>query len=234
MKVIAISGWKGSGKDTAANYLIEKKNYLRVAFADPLKDMVATTYNIPRSSLDDPKVKEVALEQYPVLPSDPYALNVCKFMFKEFRTLGGHPPMEYHIDASGAFLGVLGRHVEQLYWTPRSLAILEGSIKRTVTSQYWVQAAIAKVDRIKSADVPGDVCYGFVISDLRYVSEVTQLRQAFGKDLVTVRINRFDDLQSTDPSERNLDNYQFDVVIDNKGTIEDLNQQLETLCLSVK
>lgn len=239
MKVVAISAWKNSGKDTAADYLVKNQGFVRVAFADPLKDMVASNYNIPRSSLDDPKVKESALEQYPVLPLDPYALNVSKLMYREFRTIDGHRPSEFFIDRSGAFLGLLESDTPvQLYWTPRALAILEGSIKRTVTSQYWVQAAINKIQEQKRINDSGilmskegrsKIPSNFVISDLRYVSEVNQLRQVFGKDLVAVRINRFDSVQSDDASERNLDNHKFDVYIDNKGSLEDLYKQLEEL-----
>jgi hypothetical protein len=74
----------------------------------------------------------------------------------------------------------------------------------------------------------------FVISDLRYRSEVEQLRQAFGKNLITVRINRFDSVNSTDPSERDLDNYKFDVTIDNVGTLEELYYKLDMEILNVE
>jgi len=69
----------------------------------------------------------------------------------------------------------------------------------------------------------------FVISDLRYNSELTQLRQAFGKDLVTVRVNRFDDCPSQDASERDLDNGTFDVIIENRGTLEQLLDKVKEL-----
>lgn len=43
-----MSGWAGSGKDTTADYLVQHKGYVRMAFADALKDTVAETRNIPR------------------------------------------------------------------------------------------------------------------------------------------------------------------------------------------
>lgn len=229
MKVIAISGWKRSGKDTAANYLVNS-GYIRAAFADVLKDMVAAEYSIPRSHCDDPEFKEAPILTLPVIPKDTFTLMIAKMMFREFRTSTGHPPMDYHIDVSGAFLGVLGRDAQQLYWTPRALCILKGSVNRTVDSAYWVGRTI---DSIKNAtthsmnDPAGPAC--FVISDLRYQSEVQQLREAFGANLVTVRVNRFDDCQSQDASERDLDNAKFDVVIENKGSLDELYQKLEAL-----
>lgn len=227
MKVVAISGWKRSGKDTAAEYLITN-GFKRVAFADVLKDMVAEEYSIPRIYCDNPDFKEKALEQYPVTPKDDFSLAVAKLMFKEFRTLKGLPPSEYYIDPSGVFMGVMGRGVEQLYWTPRALCILKGSVNRSVDSSYWVGRAISQIDRARNSDKPL-----FVISDLRYRSEVEQLRQAFGKDLITVRVNRFDDCQSTDPSERDLDKYKFDITIENKSTLDDFYYKLDMEILNV-
>lgn len=226
MKVIAISGWKRSGKDTAAAYLINK-GYTRAAFADVLKDMVANEYDIPRNHCDDPEFKEAPILTMPVIPKDDFTLMISRMMFREFRTEGGHVPLDYHVDPSGAFLGVLGREARQLYWTPRALCILKGSVNRAIDSSYWVGRTIDDIKSKRANDFTGNS--KFVISDLRYRSEVEQLRQAFGKDLVIVRVNRFDECQSTDPSERDLDNYMFDVVIENKGSLDELYEKLEKL-----
>lgn len=226
MKVIAISGYKRSGKDTSADILVKDYNFMRVAFADVLKDMVAQEYGIPREHCDDPKFKEAPIIHLPVTPKDDFSRMLCTFMVREFRDINGHMPMEAHIDVSGAFLGVMGRHAAQLYWTPRALCILKGSSNRAVTSQFWTEQAINKINNeINNAPF---LPTGFVISDLRYRSEVEQLRLAFGKDLITVRVNRVESA-SLDPSERDLDNHKFDVVIDNTGTIEDLKAKLKEL-----
>ncbi len=230
MKIFALSGFKQSGKDTAAEYLIKNHNFCKIAFADPLKDMVAVEYNIPREHCDDPKLKEAPLEQYPVIPKDDFTLNLSKWLYKEFRTTEGHMPSDYYIDNSGAFLGVIGRDIKQLYWTPRSLCILKGSTNRAVDSGYWVNRAIEYIKseiEDPSCNNTGNWHEGVVISDCRYRNEIEQLKQAFGKNLVTIRINRFDSVNSTDPSERDLDNYKFDLVIDNKGTLEEFLVKVE-------
>ena len=58
MKVFALSGFKFSGKDTTADYMVEKYGAVKHSFADPLKTMVSTTYGIPRNYLDDTDKKE--------------------------------------------------------------------------------------------------------------------------------------------------------------------------------
>ena len=212
MKVVAISGWKRSGKDTAANYLVEEYGYTRVAFADVLKDMVAEEYNIPRNYCDDPDKKESALEQYPVNPQDAFSTAIVNLMHGEFRTLAGKKPSSTS---------------EQLYWTPRALCILKGSVNRSVTSKFWTQRAINIVRTFLTEDALRDLECNFVISDLRYKSEVAQLREAFGDDLVTIRVNRFDTCESTDASERDLDDGQFDIVIENKESLSAFLRKLE-------
>lgn len=241
MKVIAVSGWAKSGKDTVTNYLLNKHKFTRVAFADPLKEMVAANYNIPLESLHVQEQKEVPLLQYPVTPKDKFALHVSKFMFKEFRSSDGRIPMEAYEDPSGALLGLMSYNqafgapdVAQLYHTPRSLAILEGSTKRTANSNYWVDKAINDIRRLRiNAPLTSSISNttvktgGVIISDLRYRSEIEPVKTAFGKDALTIRINRFDTTESVDPSERDLDNYPFDMVIDNKGTLEELFEKVD-------
>lgn len=228
MKLIAISGWKRSGKDTIAGELINAHEFKRVAFADPLKDSVAKEYNIPREHCDDPAFKEAPILHLPLSPKDAFGLGAAQLIYKECRTADGKTPFDNWIDPSGAFLGVYSNGsafteretVGQLYWTPRALCILKGSINRVVRSDYWVKAAI---DQIKNN--PGN----YVISDLRYQSELVQLKQAFGRDIVTVRVNRFDDCNSQDASERDLDNGVFDVTIENRGTLEELLAKVKEL-----
>lgn len=231
MKLIAINGWVKSGKDTAANYLIDEHGYKREAFADFLKEKVAQDFNFSLKDLHTQEGKEEPLLNMPVIPKDKFALNLVKFMFKEFKDAKGRKPLDLHIDASGAVMGIMGYpkyssntegELAQLYWTRRAICILEGSSKRTVDSNYWVNATIKNIDSL-----PKDS--KIVISDLRYRSEMEPLKAAFGKDMISVRINRFETTESQDPSERDLDEYEFDIVIENKGTLEEFLDKVRKL-----
>lgn len=51
-RIVAISGLIGSGKDTAAEYLIQHHRFRKFAFADSLKDSVAQIFSWDRSMLD--------------------------------------------------------------------------------------------------------------------------------------------------------------------------------------
>lgn len=208
MKVVAISGWKGSGKDMLAGHLIETYGAVRVSFADPLKDRVSEEYGIPRGDLDDQSKKEMPILSLPVDPRDAFSKMLTEFMRGEFRDQNGKPYGQGNPDSV-------------MYWTPRALAILKGSSNRAVDNKYWVGQAIKKM-RDSGKDI-------IVISDLRYKSELSQLKKAFGEDLISVRIDRFDTSPSVDPSERDLDDGQFDAYIQNKSTKEDAIYNLETV-----
>lgn len=201
--LIVLSGWKRSGKDAAAGMLISEMGFKRVSFADPLKDMVSNLYKIPREWLDDQSMKEKALSQYPIDPKDAFGTEMARILDGEFAVVEGK---KFH--------------------TPRSLCILEGSVKRSVTSNFWVSRALDKI-QVGSLGV---------IADLRYRSEAAQLKEWAEKNnekLILVRINRFDSTESKDASERDLDNYEgFDYVVKNKGTLEEFLGQIAQIVKS--
>ena len=65
-----LSGWSGSGKDTVADWLVRERGYVRVAFADPLKEDVAAATGIPVSVFHDPVAKGVPLAGVAQTPRD--------------------------------------------------------------------------------------------------------------------------------------------------------------------
>jgi hypothetical protein len=208
--IIALSGWKGSGKDEFAKILVGQHGFRRVAFADVLKDMVAAAYGIDRTSLDDPERKEKPILSLPVSCQDKFSEHMFEIQKGELRDVDG-----FHGHSS----------TQQLYHTPRSLAILMGSVNRFVRSDYWVQRALSQIGG-------GD---NVVITDMRFRSEAGQI-QAFADanqhELKIVRIQRFAASRSQDPSERDLDAYEFRYVVDNTGGIEDLVGQANELVLT--
>jgi len=224
MKVIALSGFKQSGKDTSADYLVDTYNFEKFSFAETLKDMVAQQYDIPREWCDDNKYKEEPILKYPVDPKDDFSKAICKLLKNEFSYF------ETYKNAFGPDLNI------PKYWTPRSLCILEGSVKRSVNSGYWIKRIIDKIKQPwnealawSERDQLPPVEMNFVISDLRYRSEAEQLKQEFGDDLIIIRLDRFDNINSNDPSERDLDNYKFDYIIRNRGTKQELYSELDKI-----
>jgi hypothetical protein len=215
MTVYLLSGYKQSGKDTAANFLVEALDFKRRAFADSLKDDVAVFFNISRKDMDDNSKKESPILIRPVTAYDPFSKMVNEFLVKEFRTNLGEQAITYEwadnklyaIDNDG-----MVTYASQLYWTPRAACIFVGSVGRSFNANHWVDRAL-NLTRTKDQ---------VVVSDFRYKSEYDRVTALFGKEKVkTIRIDRYDNVNSTDPSERNLDDFEFDIRIENKGTLED-------------
>jgi hypothetical protein len=228
MKVLAVSGWKQNGKDTLCDYLMNKDTE-RVAFADPLKDRVAEEYGIHRTDLDEQDKKEQPILHLPVDPQDNFTRTIAHLLVREFRTEDGltcsefadHCNLGFRITKRGESGQKDEGELKKLYWTPRALAIFKGSGNRAVASNYWVQQAIQKINKSNAKLI--------VIPDLRFKSEVKQLKEAFGDKVTTIRVNRFDTSPSTDPSERDLDNYEFDYIINNKGTLQEFYDKIDAM-----
>lgn len=60
--IIGFSGRMGSGKTLIADELVEKKGFIKVSFADYLKNTISKLYNIPLEVLKDPAKKSIELE----------------------------------------------------------------------------------------------------------------------------------------------------------------------------
>lgn len=211
--ILAISGFAGSGKDTACDFLVKTKNAQRVAFADTLKLLVSKQYNIPVNFLYDIQYKEKPLLNYKINPKDAFSLKVSEILFKEFRSESGECPSGYFITDDGSFFGTTLKGPEPLYHTPRSLAILEGSVKRSVDPNFWVSTAISDIKNLSNNLI--------VITDLRYRNELQQLKSSFGDNLYSIRIERFNSTNSLDSSELDLVGVTHDFHVENKNSLEE-------------
>lgn len=114
---------------------------------------------------------------------------------------------------------MLADELKSGYWTPRALCILEGSVKRSVYANYWVKKVLEHVIQ--------DEHHNYVITDMRYCNEadVTKLMIPSANILRVERAGL--KITTLDPSERDLDNYRFDRVLRNDGTIEDLHKEVD-------
>lgn len=220
--IVVVSGWAKSGKDTLADRLIEV-GASRISFADGLKDFASDKYGLPLNYFYEQSLKEMPLLEQPVEIPDKFTEIVNNFLAREFRTEDGQIRDRIVNTPDGAFgFDSNYENRKKLFWTPRALLILEGSIGRAVDKDVWVKTTVNKINGLQSRVV--------VIPDLRYRNEINSLQDNLGENhLVTVRVNRFKDTLSSDPSERDLDNYNFDYVIQNTGTLSEYMDKIEKL-----
>lgn len=217
MFVLAISGWKRSGKDMIAEYLVENHGFKRVSFADPLKVMAAEEYNIPLDHMYNDEFKEKAIQKYPVESTDPFLKNIHDHMVGEFRTLTNEIPTKLMTSLGKTKGLVYDKHGfdvwAPVHWTPRAIAIFKGSGNRAINKEYWTHRLIKEIKESGHDKI--------VISDLRFKTEIKELLSQFGDDISFIRVNRWSDVSSSDSSERDLDSYEFDEFINNKDVTKE-------------
>ena len=205
--ILLLSGWKGSGKDSLASILCNKFGYKRIAFADKLKDAISRDYNIDRSIFDDRVKKEMPLVEFPVSIKDTSCLNIIQTIKNELRMKTGDPP-------NG------DTELSELFWTPRSLCILEGTVKRSIDPNFWTKS-------VKRELFPE---YDYVISDCRYRSEIEFFKsEVRSHKITTIRINRDSCVNTEDSSERDLDDTNFDYIVSNDKSIEFLKTEAKRI-----
>lgn len=195
--IIMVSGYKGSGKDTLVNYLVEKYGFERFAFADRLKDDACEEYEIPRQHADDINEKERPIDDLPVLSRDSFALNAQTLIYTHFRTLDGGEPTK----DDRQFLLRIGENLcwkgKKLYWTPRALCVWEGSVKRSINPDHWVEyiEEFSDVERI-------------AISDWRFENEYNSVVRIMENYIVVpIRVDCDTPSTAIDDSERGLDHF---------------------------
>ena len=72
----------------------------------------------------------------------------------------------------------------------------------------------------------------FIITDMRFLNEMEAVKK---KDGITIRVNRnLEEFKDQHESETELDNAEFDYVIDNDGTIEELIEKIKEILIKEK
>lgn len=239
MTIIAFTGRKGSGKDTCANYLIEKYGFQKRNFSTLLKDVVAHVYELPRDRLEGilPEDREWREQKNPLIQDHPMVweskylkvLNmVYPFAFDGTNSMSNYRQKYLEMgDKSPAM--VLAELWDLLHslndlnnydrvWSPReALQIIGTEVFRTIYQDTWLNAAFY--------NLPENV----VISDLRFSNEGNKILQEGG---VIYYVER--DLELDANSVHSSENTEALIelcsgTLNNNGSIEDLYAKLGSL-----
>lgn len=258
--IISISGKIGSGKDLVGNiiqYYVESAQNLSihytfndftdrpklgenlsgwkiVKFADKLKDIVCLLIGCTREQLEDRDFKEKELGE---------EWWYCKYTILDSNKKKGKPfvnPMTgsdiYSIGTKKFYDYLLKKGETEIYnatlckHTPRTLLQTLGTqySRQIVHPNIWVNATMS--DYVVSQFVDGTIKEpNWIITDCRFPNEANAVKERGG---INIRVNRPSTVEvSTHESETALDSYDFDYVIENTGTIEDLVVKVEEILL---
>jgi len=67
--IVGLTGYKGSGKDTVADHLVEY-GFVRWSFADKLREVCSDVFNIPMNYFTDRDLKEKKIEKFNMSPRE--------------------------------------------------------------------------------------------------------------------------------------------------------------------
>lgn len=202
--IIGISAKAHSGKDLVGDYLVDKYGFKKVKFADKLKEIVALCLSVPRDMLENQEYKET------ILPSEWWVFEIPNLE-------GGvtvYPYEKYKDEYHEKFLVKV---------TPRWLLQKIGTecFRNIISPMFWVNALFASfVDGVD-----------YVITDVRFPNEADKVKESGG---TLIRLNRDGCLLSSHKSEIALDSYDFDSVVDNNGTKEELYAKIDEILYGIR
>lgn len=178
MKVLLLSGWSTSGKDTVGKILEKEFKAFHFAFADILKEIVAQEYNFPVNLTHSEKGKQTVLAN---------GKTIRELLIKRGQEIRKEK------NDTGYFSRIVAKQIQNL-------------------------SLMAKPPKL------------VVVTDWRLPIELDIVKSILSYPVYTVRIQREGLTQSPikdSETESQLDNYNFDYVIENDGV------SLETLKMEV-
>jgi hypothetical protein len=189
--VIGLAAYKQNGKDEVCKILLKHlPGYVRLAFADPLREEVQAALD---GSAPFPTDAPMELQRL---------LNEQIFENDE-RLARAEPP----IHANDKPYSDRMRKILQMWGT---------EYRRAQDDRYWLKAWLSRAAMFHGAK-------GFVVTDCRFPNEEAFLHFGGGE---VWRVDRFQPDGDPHPSERFIPVMTVDRVIDNTGTLEDLERRV--------
>jgi len=188
--IILVSGYMKSGKDTLGRVAVERFNFQRFAFADALKDEVASRFAIDRKLLDSQEGKGLPLDKLTFDRTNPIFIQL---MLDE----KAHGYLDLQHSST----------------TVRQLLIAYGMSMRRQNSRYWAEEVAEQIQQTKASfAIITDWRYP---NELEAISDAFP-----DSNIQTMRVERFHKCYNMDPSETMLDEFHFDYVINNNECLE--------------
>lgn len=197
-RVVAFCGFKGSGKDTAADHLVEEYGYTKISLAYPLKAACKSIFDFSDEAL-------WGASQFREEPDS-------RYVFAGKNPVDGTPLTKVARDVHHYWLRESDGEWFPQFVSPRvALQTLGTEWGRRLYENIWLDACLNHIRRTGNDK--------HTISDVRFRNELDGVRSAGG---VVVRLLR-GERQSSHPSELEMESIpleDFNFVVANTGTKE--------------
>ena len=160
---------------------------------------------------------------------------VRKFGFKQISFAGPLKKISYDIDPLITADKHLAELVDEFGWDhvkvnyPECRRFLQRigteGMRKNINDNFWVNLALDTMKADPSSD--------FVISDMRFVNEYQQIKNAYGDNFVAWRIQREGLVTMNHSSETEMREIPTDMTIKNTGTLEELEVNVSYAAQSI-
>lgn len=193
--MIGVSGWAGAGKDTVADTLTFFFEFKKMAFADPLREMAMAIDPIVAIELTKDTVERENGHPWDFIR---YSDALARYGYNEAKLMFG---------------GEIRRFLQKLGTE---------AVRDVLGGDTWTKLAMERAWAHMFHHGEGEgVVHGVSIADTRFRNEADVI-VSDGKGVV-IRVNRPGVGPASDHiSEHDLDDWNFDWIIENDGTEEDL------------
>lgn len=204
--IISLSGRAGSGKDTAADYLVSNYGFKKLSWAKNIKEMCKKAFN-----LSEEQVNTQAGKQF--VHAKSFVLDINKLLFLTNWVEKTHKSKVKLQTIDSVCRGLLNK---EMYTVRELLQIVGTEFCRGLYENYHID--IVQEELKKGGD--------FVIADSRFPNEVEAIDQLGG---ITIKIERPGNNieQSSHASEALIDSLKTDYVYKNEDTIAEMNYFLD-------
>lgn len=247
--VISLSGYMGSGKDTAADALVNNLGFTKVSFAAPLKEATSILTGLSVDMLNDQKIKQSPLcgHVWPFNDRDGlddiidrmtslvygYSNSQMRDPVVSMQRTTAYPfdpPALVRLKVRENF----HRHIVPiLYQTFTDLSRSAPAAPMTPTPRLLLQMIGTEVFRFAYEDTWMEAwkrralrCERAVATDTRFSNEVRAVRSLGGHvwriDTTREGVGR----SVSHASEREFLTFRYDMAIDNNGSVEDLHKKI--------
>lgn len=191
LKIIGISGYARSGKDTAADYISKILKLKKISFADPLKHMLSNVFKIPLQYFYNSKKDEVL--------HCPIIITKEKLGWIEDYCRESHPDKE---------LSHQKYYTDMKIHSIRELMQIVGTdiIRENFYYDFWIDKMRGSIQMLESVIVP----------DCRFDNERELIKQLGGTNILIDRFYKTDDKHVSEYKP----NFKDFVVIKNTSTKE--------------
>lgn len=243
--IISISGKAGSGKDTVGKIIqdLTKEDWQIKKYSDKLKDIVCILIGCTREQLEDQEFKETPLGKEwtkwgIVRPNGTRVIDIQSSYEKAFE----RKETVWQDGSTIKEIQLTPRMILQLIGTEGGRGLIHPDIwVNALYSEYVPDCPIEKYGADGHLECgcdlgpnkPNDGCEkpfpNWIITDSRFPNDVRRTREMGG---VLVRVNRAEceGRKNEHISETALDDFdEWDYVIENNGTIEELIEQVRTI-----